>query len=104
MKTFSENFVASMTKAERELPVTMGDLLPYIGRLVSEHKALKQRVEKIENKGVKYVGVWQRSAEYERSDLASHKGSMWHAIRATRDEPGTSSAWQLAVKAGRDAK
>lgn len=67
-----------------------------------------QRVEAIEDAieshGVKYVGVWQRSGEYERGNLATHDGSMWHAVKTTRDEPGTSDAWQLAVKAGRNGR
>jgi hypothetical protein len=103
METLGE-IRAGMTDAERATPATRGDLLKIMEVVASANKALKRRIEKIEDKGVKYLGTWQRSADYERGDLATHKGSMWHAIASTRDEPGTSSAWQLAVKAGRDGR
>ncbi len=67
-------------------------------------KALETRLAEVEKGGVKYVGTWQRAADYKRGCLVTHGGSMWCAIRDNRDTtPGTSDAWQLAVKAGRDA-
>jgi len=65
---------------------------------------LRDEIAAIRDRGVKYVGTYQRSGDYEPGMLATHKGSMWHCVHATRDEPGVSGAWQLAVKAGRDAR
>lgn len=65
---------------------------------------LQAEVKAIRDRGVKYVGTYQRSGEYEPGMLATHRGAMWHCVHATRDEPGVSGAWQLAVKAGRDAR
>jgi hypothetical protein len=51
-----------------------------------------------------YCGVWTEGTDYRRGDFVTHDGSMWHAWQATRDRPGTSQAWQLAVKRGRNAR
>lgn len=79
-------------------------LAQMIGALVLEAESLRKRVMEIEAKGVVYRGVWQRADEYRRGDLTTHGGSMWHANTGTRAEPGKTTDWQLAVKAGRDAQ
>ncbi|TPG45514.1 hypothetical protein EAH75_18010 [Rhodanobacter glycinis] len=103
METFDQ-LTAKMTPKQKAAPATYGDLMRLMQTMLSANKLLKQRIERIEARGVKYCGTWQRSGEYERGDLATHKGSMWHAVTSTREEPGASSAWQLAVKAGRDGR
>ncbi|CAM5277219.1 hypothetical protein [Rhodanobacter lindaniclasticus] len=102
-------FRASMTPAQRAAPVNMGELvdsmaktLVLLKKLDSRLAAFADRLNIVEAKGITYTGTYQRSAEYKRGDFATHKGSMWHAVRQTQDEPGVSNAWQLAVKAGRD--
>jgi integrin beta 3 len=50
-----------------------------------------------------YRGVW-RLAEFLKGDTVSYGGSLWVALSDTSDKPGTSGAWQLAVKHGRDGK
>ena len=54
-----------------------------------------------------YVGVWQRGASYQRGDLVTFGGSVWHANTTPPPDakPGDgSNAWTLAVKRGQDAK
>lgn len=68
-------------------------------------RSLEERIGAIEQRGVMYRGVWQRQAAYEIGDLATHRGSCWHANEPTVGaEPGSGPAWSLAVKAGRDGK
>jgi hypothetical protein len=49
-------------------------------------------------------GVFKEGEDYARSDGVTHNGCFWIARQATKDRPGTSQAWRLAVKAGRDGK
>lgn len=49
------------------------------------------------------IGVW-REGEHEAGDHVSWDGSGWIAQRATTDKPGTSDAWRLSTKRGRDGK
>lgn len=57
------------------------------------------RVKKLEEREFPYKGVYQRSNEYERGAFVTFKGSMWHCCAdTTRQQPGTGSDWQLAVK------
>jgi hypothetical protein len=63
-------------------------------------KDFEQRIAAIESFGVKYLGVWQSAADYVRGNMVTLDGSMWHANENTRDKPGTSKAWTLAVKSG----
>jgi len=48
-------------------------------------------------------GVWREGA-HEKGDHVSWDGSGWIAQRATADKPGTSDAWRLSTKRGRDGK
>jgi hypothetical protein len=48
-------------------------------------------------------GVW-REGPHEAGDHVSWDGSGWIAQRATTDKPGTSDAWRLSTKRGRDGK
>lgn len=51
-----------------------------------------------------YKGVWKDETEYERGDTCTYDGSVWHCNEPTRERPGTSRDWTLAVQHGRDAK
>lgn len=49
-------------------------------------------------------GVW-RHGKYERGDVTTRDGSMWHAEKDTETEPSTqNSDWKLVVKHGKDGK
>ena len=52
-----------------------------------------------------YRGVWQRGVSYQRGDLVTFGGSVWHAnVTAPAAKPGDGSTWTLAVKRGQDGK
>lgn len=50
-----------------------------------------------------YRGVYIEGEAYEKGDMVTWGGSMWHCNAQTDEKPG-SDAWQLAVKKGRDGK
>lgn len=79
-------------------------LLATCGRYIRKQiEPLQKRISELEEKGIAYQGVFQRSADYKRGDVVTHAGSAWHAVKTTRAEPGVSQDWQLMVKAGRNA-
>jgi integrin beta 3 len=50
-----------------------------------------------------YRDVYKEGAEYERGDMVTWGGALWHCDAPTKDKPGTDN-WTLAVKKGRDGK
>lgn len=50
-----------------------------------------------------YRGVFKDGEEYDRGDMATWAGSLWHCDVPTKEKPGTES-WTLACKKGRDGK
>lgn len=63
-------------------------------------KPLALRMSELENRAVKFAGVYQTSSDYVRGDLVTHKGALWHCNRPTTERPGDGGDWQLAVKRG----
>lgn len=52
-----------------------------------------------------YRGVYVAGTGYVKGDAVTYAGSLWIAREATKDKPGDgATAWQLAVKAGRDGR
>ena len=52
-----------------------------------------------------YCGVWREGQSYVKGDTVTFGGSAWIARATTTDKPGDgATAWQLAVKAGREGK
>ncbi|MGB8075436.1 MAG: hypothetical protein WCF55_21740, partial [Pseudolabrys sp.] len=62
-------------------------------------QTLKARIAELEASGIKYVGTYQRAAEYRRGDV-NHEGGMWVATCAVppHEVPGKSVCWQLSDK------
>jgi hypothetical protein len=50
-----------------------------------------------------YRDVYKEDTEYERGDMVTWGGAVWHCDAPTKDKPGTEN-WTLAVKKGRDGK
>ena len=71
---------------------------------VEAHKALKARVEALEQTSVKHCGIWQPGRAYEKNSVVTLKGSWWIAHEATTARPGdpdeAARAWVLTVKKG----
>ena len=52
-----------------------------------------------------YKGVYVAGTGYAKGDSVTFGGSLWIAREGTRDKPGDgATAWQLAVKAGREGR
>jgi hypothetical protein len=51
-----------------------------------------------------YRGVFADGTVYQRGDAVTWGGSIFIAKETTADKPGTSPAWTLAVKRGRDGR
>jgi hypothetical protein len=52
-----------------------------------------------------YRGVFESGRPYEKGDLVTWGGCVWHCNGATTTRPGTGAPeWTLAVKAGRDGR
>jgi hypothetical protein len=73
--------------------------------LLKKIAALENRLAQIEERGLEYVGTFQRAVSYRRGSVVTADGSMWVALQDTgpNEIPGEHPKWQLAVKAGRDA-
>jgi len=72
---------------------------------VKDSQGLEARVAKLESRPlVRYHGVWSPDTEYQRGDLVTSGGSMWHCWHTTRAKPGESDDWQLCVKRGSPGK
>lgn len=66
---------------------------------------LERRLAEVEGEPLAYKGTHEPGRLYERNSVVTHAGSMWVALRRTQQRPGDGGdAWQLAVKAGRDAR
>jgi hypothetical protein len=65
---------------------------------------LQKRIEELESRPFKFVGVWTQGMELVPGNICSYAGSMWHCNEATKDKPGTSAAFVLCVKRGRDGR
>ena len=74
--------------------------------LGAEIASLQKRLARIEDRPqLRYLGVWKAGTAYAESSCVTFDGSIWIAREATILKPGDgNSAWQLAVKRGRDGK
>jgi hypothetical protein len=70
-------------------------LKPLEARVTALEKAVQAR---------SYQGTWDAGRTYEPENTCTLGGNLWIARRVTFDRPGTSDAWQLAVKRGRNGK
>lgn len=107
IRLFSEADVSPNSKITAEmLTVVVGAIHGKQEWTTHRLKELEERVLACEATGIKFVGVWQRSAGYQRGSVVSHKGCAWCASsdHDAPEEPGQGQVWQLMVKAGRDGR
>lgn len=92
--------------AERFLEAIKGHVARKLAPTDERVAALEARVQALEARPeLKYLGIWTEGESYGEGDFVTDHGSMWHCNAAmTRERPGTSEAWQLAVKRGKDAR
>src|SRR5262245_8426050 len=83
-------------------------LTPMRTNLIPRVRGLEGRIARLEQAPrLKYCGVFELGKSYERGDVVTWDGSMWHAERDTGAKPGTASSaddWRLCVKRGRDGR
>jgi hypothetical protein len=58
----------------------------------------------VQSKALTFGGIYAEGAQYEPGTVATHNGSAWHCNERTTDRPGTSKAWTMFVKRGRDGR
>jgi hypothetical protein len=65
-------------------------------------KAFERRLEQVEQRpGLAYKGVWPGDTTYQKGDVVSRSGGMWHCNQTTHEPPGNGhAAWTLCVKSG----
>lgn len=51
-----------------------------------------------------YRGVYTTGKTYDKGDLVTWGGSVWHCDNATMSKPDSGGDWKLAVKQGRDGR
>jgi hypothetical protein len=73
--------------------------------LVRRIAELESRADTAAERGLEYVGTFQRAARYRKGSVCTDGGSAWVALKDIEGErPGTGEGWQLMVKAGRDSR
>jgi hypothetical protein len=70
-------------------------------QLVSQHE---KEIETVTAFPFRYCGVFKQGKSYRMNESVTFRGALWIALISTETKPGESRHWQLAVKAGRDAK
>jgi hypothetical protein len=88
----AKELAASMVTAMKE----------YVSRVLAPHDSRITALEK--RPSMSYRGIWAEGEQNLPGDVCTHNGSMWHCWTPTKDRPGTSDAWQLCVKRGRDSR
>ncbi len=77
----------------------------FIDSIEEATRGLASQVRALQQSALRYDGTWQQDGrEYARGSCVTWDGSLWIARRETTARPGDGSAWQLAVKHGRDGR
>lgn len=76
-------------------PSAQGEAPPTedVKQLLDRIKALEERPQAV------YRGVWSEG-DYQKGDMVTQGGGLWHCQRATEAKPGADDSWRLAVKRG----
>jgi hypothetical protein len=77
-----------------------------IGQFIAaELQERDARILQVENKMAnwKYCGVWSEG-QYETGNFVTSDGSLFVCLWTTQSRPGTTDAWQLCCKRGKDGK
>jgi hypothetical protein len=74
----------------------------FFKEIVPALKELAHRVKALESQStapsVRWMGTHTAERVYSEGQLVTRGGSLWLAIRGTRDTPGQSGDWKLVVK------
>jgi len=93
---------------DKAVAALTGALAPVIKDYIkAQVDPLERRLGDIEASGIKYCGVWQRANLYRKGSVVTEQGGAWVALgdsEGVRPGEGGTDAWQLLVRAGRDAR
>jgi hypothetical protein len=87
--------------------------MSFVGEILQQHKsqvaAIELRIVRLEaalaeRAALKYLGTFKAEKTYSENTLITHDGSLWIALKSTREKPGASGDWQLCCKKGADGK
>lgn len=86
-----------------ELRALAEGLVGWLGPILADIK--KDIAELQARPAIKYCGTWDAEKVYSVGDFVTDDGSLWHCSDSNVGvRPGSSEAWRLAVKRGRDGK
>lgn len=72
---------------------------------VARRRKLEARIKALEERSpLAYAGTWSEAKQSNKGMFYTDHGSIWYCRETTRDRPGTSAHFQLAVKRGNDGK
>lgn len=95
----------SADSADALVDAIRGYIDPALDALHTRIDQLETQLKEQQTRGLDYCGTWQKAMRYRRGDAVTHEGSLWISLKADNDQPVESaSAWQLAVKRGRDGR
>ena len=101
LKDLAADGVANPTNAQMAIPFAMNFTSLCFASAYNRIAALEKRLAETETKAMRFRGVHQPAEDYQRGDLVTHQGALWHCNRPTTDRPGSGGTdWQLAVKSG----
>lgn len=63
-----------------------------------------EQIKKIHVPALLYKDVYVDGQQYEKNDVVTLSGSIWVALKETKERPGISTDWKLAVKRGGTGK
>ena len=73
--------------------------------LAKRIKTLELNMREVQEGGIRYCGTFQRAITYNKGHMVTYAGSLWASLHDNNtDSPGNGKTWQLAVKAGKDAR
>lgn len=89
-----------------ELKAAISGMMQVVGQHLRETNLKVAALERDAQtwKDFGYCGVFEEGRRYVPNNLSTFQGSLWIANVATSARPGTSAAWTLICKKGRDGK
>jgi hypothetical protein len=77
------------------------ELLPTLtGDLTAKVNALEEKVADLDQRQLRFRGVWREGNVYEANSLVIKRGGLWIAKATTTTPPGSSDDWCLCTKSG----
>lgn len=89
---------------EEDLNAILDGIVPAVAESFKDVLARLKVLEEKVDMGLVYEGTHEQGKAYRRNVAVTSDGSIWISRCETRQRPGDSNDWQLAVKRGKDAR